>query len=50
MGISGKGVTTSLTLSTKNTNEKKLRTDITEITNQGFNELLNNFKDLPYLG
>ena len=51
MGISGKALTTSLTLSTKSTNNKqKAMIAITEITIQDFSKLLNQFKNLPYLG
>ena len=50
MGISGKGVTTSLDLSTKTPNKKqKSRNAITDITLQYFRKLLKKFKSSPYL-
>ena len=51
MQISGKGVTTSLTPSTKSPNKKKKsRIAITDITNQDFSKFLRGFKNSPYLG
>ena len=51
MGISGKGLTTSLTLDTKIQNKKqKEMTNITNITPQDFRKLLKKFDNLPRLG
>ena len=50
MGISGKGLTTSLILSTKSQNKKqKVRISITDITNQYFRKLLWEFNNSTYL-
>ena len=47
----GKGVTTSLNLITKISNKKQnTRFSITDITNQDFRKLLNNFNISPYKG
>ena len=49
MVIPGKGLTTSMDLSTKNSNKKKkVRFDITDITNQYFRKLLKKVKNSPY--
>ena len=45
-----KGLTTSMSLSTKNPNNKKSIFAITEITNQDFRKLINKFKNPPYIG
>ena len=46
-----KGLTTSLDLRTKRSNNKqKERFNITDITNQYFRKLLKKFKNSPYLG
>ena len=51
MERSGKGLTISLTLSTKSPNKKqKVRTDITDITDQYFRKFIKEFKNSPYLG
>ena len=51
MGRTGKGMTTSLALSTKGSNKKqKERFSITEINNQDFSKLLNTFKNSTDLG
>ena len=51
MGISGKGLTTSLDISTKSSNNKqKARFAITDIANQDFRKLLKKFNNLPYIG
>ena len=51
MGRPGKGLTTSLALSTKSSNKKqKAGLAITGITNQDFRKLLNKFKYSPYIG
>ena len=51
MVIPGRGLTTPLALSTKRPNKKqKARFAITEINNQDYRKLLNNFKNSPYLG
>ena len=50
MGRSGKGVTTSLDLSTKSPNKKqKARVAITDIINQDFSKFLKEFNSSPYL-
>ena len=51
MGIPGKGVTTSLCLSTERPNKKqKARFSINDITNQYFKKFPKNFNSSPYLG
>ena len=51
MGRPGKGMTTSLDLSTKGSNKKQnAMFAITEITNQSFRKFLGKFKNSPYLG
>ena len=51
MGISGKDMTTSLTLRTKSPNNKqKSSTAITDITKQYFSKFLREFKISPYIG
>ena len=51
MGITGKGMTKYLTLSTKSINKKQKEMDyITTITNQDLRKLLKKFKNLPYMG
>ena len=51
MVISGKGVNTSLNISTKRPNKKqKLRTAVTDIANQYFIKLIKYFNNSPYLG
>ena len=49
--IPGKGLTTSLYLSTKGSNNKqKAMFSITDINNQDFRNLLKKFKSSPYPG
>ena len=51
MGIPGKGLNTSLDLSTKSPNKKlKARVTMTENNNQDFRKFLKEFKNSPYLG
>ena len=51
MGISGKGLETSMILMTKISNKKqKARLAITNITNLYFRKLLKGFNNSPYLG
>ena len=51
MGISGKGLTLSLIISTKRPNKKqKARNSVTDINTQYFRKLLNKFKNLPRIG
>ena len=51
MGRLGKGLTTSLTLSTKSpNNNQKASNAITGINNQYFSKLINYFNNIPYLG
>ena len=51
MVISGKGVTSSMTLRTKSPNKnKKAKTDIADISNKYFRKLLKHFKKSPYIG
>ena len=51
MGIPGNGMTTSMVLRTKRSNNKrKARFAITDITNQYFRKFLNKFRNSPYIG
>ena len=50
MGRPSKGLTTSLAFRTKIPNKKKGKISITDITNQDFRKLLNNFNNSPYIG
>ena len=51
MGRTGKGLTTSLALMTKSSNNKqKERFTITDITNQDLRNFLKKFNNSPYLG
>ena len=51
MGIPGKGMTTSIDLSTKSSNKKqKARFYITDINNNYLRKLLNKFRNSTYLG
>ena len=51
MGISGKGLNTSMTIRTKRPDKKqKRKTTINIINNQYFRKLLKEFKNSPYLG
>ena len=51
MGRPGKGMTKSMDLRNKLPKKKqKSGYNITDITNQDFRKLLNNFKNSPYLG
>ena len=50
IGMSGKGLSTSLILRTKSLNNNhKARTSITDINHQYFSKLINTFDNLPYL-
>ena len=51
MVIPGKGLTDSLSISTKRPNkEQKAKFSITDITNQDFRDFLKKFGNSPYLG
>ena len=51
MGRPGKGMATSLDISTKIQNKKqKAKFFVTDVTNQNFRNFLKNFGDSPYLG
>ena len=51
MGITGKGLTNSLALRTKRSNNKqKARFAISRITNQDLRNFLKKFNNSPYLG
>ena len=50
MGRPGKGITTSMDLSTRRSNKKKGKVSISDITNQYLRKFLKKFQNSSYLG